>query len=324
MKKVIFASMLCMAIFTACSEKNSSDFSEKEQVQTTTAVTSATTAATTTSTAATTTTAVTTTTPVAAATTAVTTTSAVAATTIASTKEFHAEHSITFTPNDLDHIQLKDDYKIGEEQKSSYREMRDAYLSQLLENGNEIPVYVGDIAVDHQNNCVYVIGIYDWCTMEEPYFGDVAVFRIDEATGDITQCCRKDLSSLGRKNGFGLFNVRGKTFMDTTKGLYLVDEENNEFVTLEPDFNPQVSSLYISDERVIVQVPVMNEDNSTFDLHTAEYDFESNTMKEISLNNDDTKNMRYYNEYDMENIYIEYEYAIPENRYSKTKITVEW
>lgn len=305
MKKVILAAMLCMAIVTSCSDNNSSEFPEKRQVQTTTTVIVSTTAATTTSTVATTITAVTT--------TAVTT-----------TKAFHAEHSITFTPNDLDNIQLRDGYKIEEGHKNSYREMRDEYLSQLLENGSKIPVYVGDIAVDHQNNCVYVIGIYDWCTMEQPYFGDVAVFRINEATGDITQCCRKNLSSPGHKNGFGLFNVRGKTFMDTTKGLYLVDEENNEFVTLEPDFNPQVCSLYVSDERVIVQVPVMNEESNTFDLHTTEYDFESNKMKEIKLNNDDTNNMRYYNQYDVENINVEYEYAIPENYYSKTKIKVEW
>lgn len=48
------------------------------------------------------------------------------------------------------------------------------------------------------------------------------------------------------------------------------------------------------------------------------------TMKEIELNVDDTKDMRYYNEYDVENINVEYEYAIPENHYSKTKIKVEW
>ncbi len=311
MKKVILAAMLCMAIFTACGDKNSSEYSEKEQVQTTTAVASSTTAETTTSTVETTT-------------TATETTSTVATTNVTTTKAFHTEHSVTFTPNDLDNIQLKDGYKIEEGSKSSYGEMRDEYLSQLLESGSEIPVYVGDIAVDHQNNCVYVIGIYDWCTMEEPYCGDVAVFRIDEATGDIAQCCRKNLSSLGRKNGFGLFNVRGKTFMDTTMGLYLVDEEKNEFVTLEPGFDPQVSSLYVSDERVIVQVPVMNEESNTFDLHTTEFDFESNTMKEIELNVDDTKNMRYYSQNDIENINVEYEYAIPENHYSKTKIKVEW
>ena len=73
MKKVIFAAMLCMAIFTACSDNNSSEYPEKGQVQTTTAVTSSTTAATTTTTV---------------TTTAVTT-----------TKAFHAEHSVTFTPN---------------------------------------------------------------------------------------------------------------------------------------------------------------------------------------------------------------------------------
>ena len=311
MKKVILAAMLCMAIFTACGDNNSSEYSEKEQVQTTTTVASSPTAETTTSTVETTT-------------TATETTSTAATTNVTTTKALHAEHSVTFTPNDLDNIQLKDGYKIEEGSKSSYVEMRDEYLSQLLESGSEIPVYVGDIAVDHQNNCVYVIGKYDWCTTEEPYCGDVAVFRIDEATGDITQCCRQNLSSPGRKNGFGLFNVRGKTFMDTTKGLYLVDEENNEFVTLEPDFNPQVSSLYVSDERVIVQVPVMNEESNTFDLHTTEFDFESNTMKEIELNADDTKNMRYYSQYDIENINVEYEYAIPENHYSKTKIKVEW
>lgn len=298
MKKILLAAMLCMAMFTACSDNNSSEYPEKVPVQTTTTVTSTTTAATTTST--------------------------VTTTTVTTTKAFHTEHSVTFTPNDLDIIQLKDDFMMEEARNNSYREMRNEYLSQLLETGSEIPVYVGDIAVDHQNNCVYVIGIYDWCTTEEPYCGDVAVFRIDEATGDITQCCRQNLSSLGRKNGFGLFNVRGKTFMDTTKGLYLVDEENNEFVTLEPDFNPQVSSLYVSDERVIVQVPVMNEESNTFDLRTTEFDFESNTMKEIELNADDTKNMRYYNEYDIENINVEYEYAIPENYYSKKKIKVEW
>lgn len=313
MKKVILAAMLCMAIFTACDDKNSSEYSEKEQVQTKTAVASSTTAATTTSTVATTST-----------TTDTTSTATTTTTDATATKTFHAEHSVTFTPNDLDNIQLKDGYKIEEGSKSSYREMRDEYLSQLLESGSEIPVYVGDIAVDHQNNCVYVIGKYDWCTTEEPYCGDVAVFRIDESNGNITQCCRKNLFSPGQKNGFGLFNVRGKTFMDTTKGLYLVDEENNEFVTLEPDFNPQVSSLYVSDERVIVQVPVMNEESNTFDLHTTEFDFESNTMKEIELNVDDTKDMRYYTEYDVENINVEYEYAIPENYYSKTKIKVEW
>lgn len=298
MKKILLAAMLFMAVFTACSDNNSSEYPEKVPVQTTTTVTSTTTATETTSTAAT--------------------------TNVTTTKAFHTEHSVTFTPNDLDNIQLKDGYKIGEGSKGFYREMRDEYLSQLLESGSEIPVYVGDIAVDHQNNCIYVIGKYDWCTTEEPYCGDVAAFRIEEATGDITQCCRQNLSSLGRKNGFGLFNVRGKTFMDTTKGLYLVDEENNEFVTLEPDFNPQVSSLYVSDERVIVQVPVMNEESNTFDLRTTEFDFESNTMKEIELNADDTKNMRYYNEYDIENINVEYEYAIPENYYSKKKIKVEW
>lgn len=298
MKKILLAAMLCMAMFTACSDNNSSEYPEKVPVQTTTTVTSTTTATETTSTAAT--------------------------TNVTTTKAFHTEHSVTFTPNDLDIIQLKDDFMMEEARNNSYREMRDEYLSQLLESGSEIPVYVGDIAVDHQNNCIYVIGKYDWCTTEEPYCGDVAVFRIDEATGDITQCCRQNLSSLGRKNGFGLFNVRGKTFMDTTKGLYLVDEENNEFVTLEPDFNPQVSSLYVSDERVIVQVPVMNEESNTFDLRTTEFDFESNTMKEIELNADDTKNMRYYNEYDIENINVEYEYAIPENYYSKKKIKVEW
>lgn len=298
MKKILLAAMLCMAMFTACSDNNSSEYHEKVPVQTTTTVTSTTTATETTSTAAT--------------------------TNVTTTKAFHTEHSVTFTPNDLDIIQLKDDFMMEEARNNSYREMRDEYLSQLLESGSEIPVYVGDIAVDHQNNCIYVIGKYDWCTTEEPYCGDVAVFRIDEATGDITQCCRQNLSSLGRKNGFGLFNVRGKTFMDTTKGLYLVDEENNEFVTLEPDFNPRVSSLYVSDERVIVQVPVMNEESNTFDLRTTEFDFESNTMKEIELNADDTKNMRYYNEYDIENINVEYEYAIPENYYSKKKIKVEW
>ena len=298
MKKVIFAAMLCMAIFTACSDNNSSEFPEKGQVQTTTAVTSSTTAA--------------------------TTTTAVTTTTVTTTKAFHAEHSVTFTPNELDNIQLKDDFKIKEGRNNSYREMRNEYLSQLLESGSEIPVYVGDIAVDHQNNCVYVIGIYDWCTMEEPYFGDVAVFRIDEAAGNITQCCRKDFSSPGQKKGFGLFNVRGKTFMDSTRGLYLVDEENNEFISLEPDFNPQVCSLYVSNERVIVQVPVMNEGSSTYDLRTTEFDFGSNTMKEIKLNEEDTKNMEYYNVYDSQNINVEYEFAIPENDYSKTKIKVEW
>ena len=298
MKKILLAAMLCMAMFTACSDNNSSEYPEKVPVQTTTTVTSTTTATETTSTAAT--------------------------TNVTTTKAFHTEHSVTFTPNDLDIIQLKDDFMMEEARNNSYREMRDEYLSQLLESGSEIPVYVGDIAVDHQNNCIYVIGKYDWCTTEEPYCGDVAVFRIDEATGDITQCCRQNLFSPGQKNGFGLFNVRGKTFMDTTKGLYLVDEENNEFVTLEPDFNPQVSSLYVSDERVIVQVPVMNEESNTFDLRTTEFDFESNTMKEIELNVDDTKDMRYYTEYDVENINVEYEYAIPENYYSKTKIKVEW
>ncbi len=309
MKKVISAAMLCMAIFTSCSDNNSPEFSEKEQSQTTTTVASSTTAAPAASTT---------------ATTAAATASAASATDVADAKAFNAGYSVTFTPNDLDIIQLKENFRIGEGSKSSYGEMRDEYLSQLIESGSEIPVYVGDVTVDHQNNSVYVIGKYDWCTMEEPYAGDVAVFRIDEATGDITQCCRRNLSSPGRKNGFGLFNVRGKTFMTSSKGLYLVDEENKEFITLEPDFNPQVSSLYVSDERVIVQVPVMNEGSNTFDLHTSEFDFESNTMKEIELNADDTKDMRYYNEYEMENINVEYEFAIPDNYYSKTKIKVEW
>ncbi len=311
MKKVILAAMLCMAVFTACNDNKNSELSEKGQVQTTTSVASSTTAATTTSTVETTT-------------TVAVTTSTTATTKGTTQKAFHAEHSVTFTPNDLDNIQLKAGYKIEEGSKSSYRETRDEYLSQLIESGSEIPVYVGDVTVDHQNNSVYVIGKYDWCTMEDPYGGDVAVFRIDEATGDITQCCRKNLSSPGMKNGFGLFNVRGKTFMTSSKGLYLVDEENKEFVILEPEFNPQVSSLYVSDERVIVQVPVMNEGSNTFDLHTSEFDFESNTMKEIELNADDTKDMRYYNEYELENINVEYEFAIPENYYSKTKIKVEW
>ena len=298
MKKFIFAAMLCMALFAACSDNNSSEFPEKGQIQTTTTATSTTTATTTTTTATT--------------------------TTVTTTKAFHAEHSVTFTPNDLDNIKLKDDFKIEESRNNSDREMRDEYLSQLLENGSEIPVYVGDIAVDHQNNCVYVIGIYDWCTMEKPYFGDVAVFRIDEATGDITQCCRKKISSPGWKNGFGLFNVRGKTFMDTTMGIYLVDEDKKEFVTLEPDFNPQVCSLYVNDERVIVQVPVKNEGSSSFDIRTTEFDFSSNTMKEIEPNNEELKTIGYYNNYDVENINVEYEYAIPENYYSKKKIKVEW
>jgi hypothetical protein len=297
MKKVFLATMLCMAVFTACSDNNSSEFPEKREDKITTTTTVS---------------------------TATTTTSTVTTTTVTTTKAFHAEHSVTFTPNALDKIQLKDDFKIEEARNNSYREMRDEYLSQLLESGSEIPVYVGDIAVDHQNNCVYVIGIYDWCTMEEPYFGDVAVFQIDEATGDITQCCRQKMSSPGRKNGFGLFNVRGKTFMYSTMGLFLVDEENKEFVTLESSFNPQVCSLYVSNERVIVQVPVKNEGSSTFDIHTTEFDFGSNTMKEIEFNNEDIKNMKYYNEYDSENINVEYEYAIPENYYSKKKIKVEW
>ena len=298
MKKAIMSIMLCIAMLTGCSDNNSLEYPEKVPVQTTTVVTSLTTTATATST--------------------------VTTTTVTTTKAFHAEHSLTFTPHDLDTIQLKESFKIEEGNKSSYREKRDEYLSQLIESGSEIPVYVGDVAVDHKKNCVYVIGIYDWCTIEEPYFGDVAVFRIDEATGDITQCCRNNISRLGWKNGFGLFNVRGKTFMHSTMGVYLVDEISHEFVTLEPSFNPQVCSLYVSDERVIVQVPVKNEESDTYDQHTTEFDFTSNTMKEIEFNNDDIKNMEYYYDYDAENINVECEYAIPDNHYSKTKIKVEW
>lgn len=75
---------------------------------------------------------------------------------------------------------------------------------------------------------------------------------------------------------------------------------------------------------MIVQVPVMNEGSSTYDIRTTEFDFESNTMKEIKLNEEDTKNMEYYNVYDSQNINVEYEFSIPENYYSKTKIKVEW
>lgn len=295
MKKVCLAAMLCMAIFTACSDNNSSELPENVPLRTTTAVTETTTAAATTT-----------------------------AATAAESKTFQAEHSVTFTPYDLDTVQLKEDFKIYEGSKSHYSKERDEYLSQLIESGSEIPVYVGSAAVDHESNCVYVIGIYDWCTIEEPYFGDVAVFRIDEATGDITRCCRKIISRLGWKNGFGLFNVRGKTFMHSTMGVYLVDEVNKEFVTLEPSFNPQVSNLYVSDERVIVQVPVMNEENNIYDQRITEFDFESNTMKEIELSEDDKKNMGSYYDYDAENINVECKYAIPENHYSKTEIKVEW
>ncbi|WP_024860480.1 hypothetical protein [Ruminococcus flavefaciens] len=299
MKKVLLAAMLCMALFAACSDNNSSEFPEGGKVQTTT-------------------------TTAFSSTTATTTTSTVTTTTVTTTKAFQAEHSVTFTPNDLDIIQLKEDYKIEEGRKSSYREMRDEYLSRLIESGSEIPVYVGDIAVDHKNNCVYVIGIYDWCTMEEPYFGDVAVFRIDEPTGDITQCCRKKISSPGWKNGFGLFNVRGKTFMDSTMGLYLVDEDNNEFKTLDSSYNPQVSSLYVSNERVILQEPVMNEESNTFDVHTYEYDFDTDTMIEKNIDAEELKRLGVRLNYDKNDINVEYEYAIPENHYSKTKIKVEW
>ena len=56
MKKVIFAAMLCMAIFTACSDNNSSEYPEKAPTQTTTTtVTASTTTAATTSTVTTTT-----------------------------------------------------------------------------------------------------------------------------------------------------------------------------------------------------------------------------------------------------------------------------
>ena len=56
MKKVILAAMLCMAIFTACSDNNSSEYPEKVPVQTTTTtITTLTTTATTTSTVTTTT-----------------------------------------------------------------------------------------------------------------------------------------------------------------------------------------------------------------------------------------------------------------------------
>ena len=75
---------------------------------------------------------------------------------------------------------------------------------------------------------------------------------------------------------------------------------------------------------MIVQVPVMNEGSSTYDIRTTEFDFESNTMKEIKLDEEDTKNMECYNVYDSQNINVEYEFAIPENYYSKTKIKVEW
>lgn len=68
----------------------------------------------------------------------------------------------------------------------------------------------------------------------------------------------------------------------------------------------------------------MNEGSSTYDIRTTEFDFESNTMKEIKLNEEDTKNMEYYNVYDSQNINVEYEFAISENYYSKTKIKVEW
>lgn len=84
MKKVIFAALLCMAIFTACSDNNSSEYPEKETVQnTTTAVASSTTtvAKTTVITTAVTTTATTVTT---ATTTVKTTTAAVSTTTKAS------------------------------------------------------------------------------------------------------------------------------------------------------------------------------------------------------------------------------------------------
>ena len=56
MKKVIFAAMLCIAIFTACSDNNSSEYPEKAPTQTTTTtVTASTTTAATTSTVTTTT-----------------------------------------------------------------------------------------------------------------------------------------------------------------------------------------------------------------------------------------------------------------------------
>jgi hypothetical protein len=299
MKKIIFAAMLCMAIFTACSDNNSSEYPEKAPTQTTT-------------------------TTVNASTTTAAVTSTVTTTTVTTTKAFHAEHSVTFTPNDLDIIQLKEGFKIADGSKSSYREKSDEYLSQLIESGSDIPVYVGDITVDHQSNCVYVIGIYDWCTIEEPYFGDVAVFRIDEATGDIAQCCRKKISRLGWKNGFELFNVRGRTFMSSTMGIYLVDETNNEFITLDSLYNPQVSSLCVNDERVIVQEPIRNEESNTYDVHIYEYDFDTDTMIEKDIDDEEIKSIGIRSNNDTKNMNVEYEYAIPENHYSKTKIKVEW
>ena len=61
MKKVIFAAMLCMAIFTACSDNNSSEYPEKAPTQTTTTTVTASTTTTAATTSTVTTTTVTTT-----------------------------------------------------------------------------------------------------------------------------------------------------------------------------------------------------------------------------------------------------------------------
>ena len=242
------------------------------------------------------------------------------------TTAFQANHSISFTPQDLDTIHLKDDFtvKTPNPDSNGYSDKRDRYLLSLMEQSRDIPVYVGDLTVDPENNCIYVIGLYNWYHMDINYWNDVGVFRIDGNSGEITQCGHENFMKLGKKAGFELMYLRGKIFLISYDGIFLVDEQNQQFIPLEPGYNPQICSLYQNSSRLVVQKPLWNEQDGYHDTVYTEFDFDTNTMHEITPTKEDWSELGYHSNYQPDYYRVQSEYAFPDIWCSRTKITVEW
>lgn len=226
-----------------------------------------------------------------AVTTSITTTAAeTTATTTVTTASTATSSTTSTTMSETHHVEIMNtDFRTRPVPERYYQYSIDTVPDRprkAIDEGREMLPDIEAWCIDHNNNCVYVCLNYG---NEYSGFSDYSFYSIDGQTGEVTFLCdSKPQSDVPNpmpqsEDSYGVYRIGEKLIFGSYNGLYLIDEENHEFVPIVESWNPQSGIAYISKdgEKLIIDSAVRNENNNTIERSIVEYYPRTNTLTKL-------------------------------------------
>ena len=220
-------------------------------------------------------------------TTAVTTTVTTATTTVSAVYEHRAEVAASAF-----------DRPVPEMYRNMDAERIPKKVADIINNGGEVSGILYSLWISKDSDdiymCVYYGDTYGYISESESINKGYSFYRLNVNTGELTFLADDDDSPL--RNYYAMMIMDGKLLVGSYHGFYLIDGENHEIVTLDPDNEPLGGSTVVCGGKVCL-ISIVYSETGRHKVYHRIYDPATGEMTDVDGFDDDLYDNQNFLEY---------------------------